>query len=262
LLGLEEGGFVPEGVAIGVVFQDGIVVAPAGAGDVRQAFTLQHAEQMRGAVRRIVHRREAVAPRAFAIFDEERLQAGVMILALAMIETAELAFVLQAARGDGELLIVAGLGHHVGEARAPDGVDQQAAFLERHRGGHGAHDVFAGVQAGDGVTDMVRRGREEADGFDGAVFQEFVERGVSRAAAIGFRERLLAIVAQVGDGLHGAVGMFVKLERSAEAAAHNTDADLAIGGGGEGEGRGEQRTARRHDGHYLPPATSTIVPVM
>ena len=122
----------------------------------------------------VVHGREAVAPGALAVFEVERFEAGVVVFAFARIEVAEGAFVVELAGGDGQLLVVAGFGHHVGQAGGFDGGDELGAFVERHGGGDGGEDVLAGFQALDGVADVVRGGGEEADGFDLFVFEEVV----------------------------------------------------------------------------------------
>lgn len=153
-----------------------------------------------------------------------------VVLAFGGVERAELALPVEIAGGDGELLVVAGLSHHVGESGALDGVDQLRAFFERHGGGHGGEHVFAGLHALDRVADVVSGGREQAHGFHVFVLEQFVERRVDVRAAIGAGEAIAAVGAQVADRGDNGVGMLMKLERSAEASADDADAQLAVGG--------------------------------
>ena len=74
-VGPEEGGLGPEGIAIGVVLHDRMVVAPAVAGYFRQPFA-GDAEQVGGAVGRVMHRREAVPPGALAVLEVVDIRAA------------------------------------------------------------------------------------------------------------------------------------------------------------------------------------------
>jgi hypothetical protein len=102
--------------------------------------------------------------------------------------------------------------------------------------------VFAGAEGGERVGVVIGGGRGEEDCLDAAIGEQFVEGGVGGLAAIEFLEGGAAIGAEVGDGDDLAVGVFVKLERVAEAAADDADAELAGRGGlrAQSEARGER----------------------
>lgn len=194
----------------------------------------------------VVHGREAVAPGALAVFEIEGFEAGVVVLAFAGVEVAEGAIVVEFAGGNGELLVVACFGHHVGEAGALHLGDELGALFERHGGGDSGEDMLAGAESLDGVADVIGRGGEEADGFDLFVLEKIVEGVVGGGAVVGFHERGAAVGAEVGHGVDHSVGMFVEIERGAEAAADNAHAEFtALGGDGQ-EGRGEERAAGEH----------------
>lgn len=249
-IGLEEGGFVPVGIAVRVVTEDGIVVAPSDGGDLREALA-GNGKEMRGAVGGIVHGGEAVAPGAFAVFEEEGFQARMMVFAFRGEDAAESAFLEEIACGYGELLVVTGLGHHVSEAGAADFGEDGVGFVERHDGGDGAEDVLAGAQALENVFGVVRGGSEEADGFDLAVVEERVKGRVGLGAHVALGECGLAVRAKVGDGFDGAVGVFVKVEAGAESAADDAEAEFAgLGVDSCGES-GEESAASERSSHRV-----------
>ena len=65
------------------------------------------------------------------------------------------------------LLVVAGLGHHVGEAVLFYGVGEEVGFIEGGKtGGDGGDDVFSVFHGNDGVLDVVGGLGEDGDGVD------------------------------------------------------------------------------------------------
>src|SRR5690606_25241920 len=128
---LEQSSLIPERVPIGIVFQYGIVIAPAQASDFGNPLS-RDPEQMGGAVRRIMHRREAVTPSAFPALEKERLETRVVVLALAGIDPPECAFLLELARRYRQLLVIAGLSHHVSQPASLHRLQQLLALVQRH----------------------------------------------------------------------------------------------------------------------------------
>src|SRR5688500_5036502 len=116
LVGAEQSRLIPERVAVHIVFEDRIAVSPSDARHVGDPLT-RDAQQVRGAVSGVVHRRKTVSPCALSAVEKERLQPRMMILALTRVNPPERALLLELPCGDGQLLVVTGLGHHVGQAR-------------------------------------------------------------------------------------------------------------------------------------------------
>ncbi len=76
------------------------------------------------AVGRVVHRGKTVPPGALAIPEIKALQAGVLVFGFRVIEGAEFALLVELAGGDCGLLVMAGLGHHIGQAVFFDRVEE------------------------------------------------------------------------------------------------------------------------------------------
>ena len=77
------------------------------------------------------------------------------------------------------LLVVAGLGHHVGQAVLFYGVGEEVGLFERGiAGGDGGDDVFSVFHGFYGVFDVVGAFGENGDGVDVFVEDEFFERWI------------------------------------------------------------------------------------
>jgi len=244
-----------------------MVIAPAVADDFRQPFA-RHAEQVGGAVGRVVHRRQAVPPGALALLEVERLESGMVVFRFRVIQVTEAAFGVELAGRDRELLPAAGLAHHVGQSGFPHRAGELRAFLERHRGGDGAEHVLAGGQAEQGVTHVVRRGGGEEDRLDLGVFEHRFEGRITLGALVDFLQSGEALGAELCHRLDDAVRVLVELEAEAEAPADDADTDLAGGrgeaglaeqaGGGEAGARGRAKTEEIASGAHGVWASSPV----
>jgi hypothetical protein len=97
-----------------------------------------------------------------------------MVFAFTVVDLAEFALLVEFAGRDGGLAVPGGLGHHVEEAGALDGVFEGVALIESGPGGgDGAEDVLAVFESEGGLFDVEGRVGEEADGFDVGVADEF-----------------------------------------------------------------------------------------
>ena len=179
-------------------------------------------------MRRIVHGGQAVTPGAFAVLEVERLQAGMLVLGLAVVDLAELALLVELPHGDRRLLVVAGLGHHVGQAGGLDGVEQTLGLLDpaAQRGRHGGDRVLAMLHHLGDVLDVIGRLGEDRHGVDVLIQHQFFERLVRLGALVDLHEPFAALGPQVADRLDDAVGVLVPLEIRAEPAADDADPDL------------------------------------
>ena len=95
----EHRGLVPEGISIGVVPEDGTVIAPAVTNYLGQPLA-GDTDKLACAVCRIVHRRHTMAPCPFAVPEIEAFKAVVLVLGLAVIECAKFALFVEFAGGD------------------------------------------------------------------------------------------------------------------------------------------------------------------
>ncbi len=183
-------------------------------------------------MRRVVHRREAMAPvRKTALIMHKRKQAFVVVLGLGIEDGAELALARPFHAGDDLGTVVAGLGHHVPKTGALYRFEQSFEFLDGHAGGHGADDVLACLQGFDVHPDMQRQRGEDPHGIQLRMFEKLAEILVHIAAAVDLGEALQPVWTNVADRGDLAVGVQVPLEAAPEVPAHDPNSHLPAGAG-------------------------------
>ena len=121
-IGLELCRLVPERISICIAFQGVGIVAPTVARDFGEPLA-RHADQVGRAMRRIVHRWEAVPPRRLSVFKPERFQSAMAIHGVTVIQCAELARLIKLPRRNRGLLPIACFGHHERQSGSFDRVD-------------------------------------------------------------------------------------------------------------------------------------------
>src|SRR5262249_53063340 len=106
-LGCKEGGLAPEGIFVDIFLEKRCVVTPPEVADFGHPLP-RDADQVSGAVGRVVHRWKAVAPGTITrAIEVEGLQAGVMILGFRVEQMAELSFAEPLAGADDRRVIPA-----------------------------------------------------------------------------------------------------------------------------------------------------------
>ncbi len=127
-----------------------------------------------------------------------------------------------------------GLHHHVDLAGGPLRLDQLFALLDGGGHGHGAGDVFAGLERRQALGGVVGDGRVDVHGVDRGVLEHVFVAGVASldAETVAALVQLGLVAAANGGQLGVGVCLVDGDELGAETEPDDADADLATGSHG------------------------------
>ena len=152
------------------------------------------------AMRGVMHRRQSFPITGPAIHVLE-MRAAQELDAAELARVAQFADVKEFARIDDRLH------HHVILLRLLRGFDDLFAFFDRRGGGHGAGDMFAGLQGGDALRRVQMDGGIDVDRIDIRVLEQVFEAGVTLFDAVLVADLVQLFLGALADGVHVGVGM-------------------------------------------------------
>ncbi len=97
--------------------------------------------------------------------------------------------------------------HHVLQPSLFRQLDDLFAIRNARRHRHGAGDVFAGFERGDGLPGMIGDGRINVDEIHFRIFQQLLEIRVTLLHAKGIADRVQFFARPLANGVHAGVGM-------------------------------------------------------
>ncbi len=118
-----------------------------------------------------------------------------------------------------------GFGHHVFQPGLLHEFHDLLAVLDVRGHRHGAGDVLAGLQRGDGLPAVIGNGRVDVDRIDVWIFEQILEFRVAFPHAEVIADLIQLLLGALADRVHVGIGMplIERDEFRAEAKSHNGD---------------------------------------